>query len=529
MNKQTFIQGTMILLAAGIINRILGFIPRILLPRVIGPEGVGLYQLGYPFFLVIVTLISGGIPLAVAKLVAEAESSGHPERSKSILRTSLIFSAGAGMLFTVLCIVLAPWVTRNLLTDARVYETFIAMSPMIAIVAISSVYRGYFQGKQDMIPSAVSSILETIARIIGVLWFSYLLLPKGIEYAAAGAMLGVVAGEIAGLAVLLWQYKRLRRKEHTAGTAVSEADNGHPMPSVKEPFMHGLKRLMRIAIPVTGGRLVGSLSYLLESIVTARSLLIAGIATGVATSQYGALQGMIIPLLMLPGALTSSLAVSLVPSLAEAQARGDSKTIQLRLHQSIRLALVTGAPFAAIMYVLAEPLCLFIYDNAEIAGMLKTMAPFALFLYAQAPLQATLQALDQAGKALMNTLVGAVVKITLIFYLASNPSFGIYGAVIAIIINIIIVTMLHGHSVRRLLKYSLPFADLLKVCTAMIIMAGAATLLYNELSLIGGPAVQLLASSVLSGLIYIVLCAVMGMFDLQDLRRIPILRRWFRA
>lgn len=527
MNKQTFIQGTMILLAAGIINRILGFIPRILLPRVIGSEGVGLYQLGYPFFLVIVTLISGGIPLAVAKLVAEAESSDTPERSKSILRTSLTFAASAGILFTVLSIILAPWVTRHLLTDSRVYETFIAMSPMIAIVSISSVYRGYFQGKQNMIPSAVSSILETVARIIGVLWFAYLLLPKGIEYAAAGAMLGVVAGELVGLAVLLWQHHRLQHDRKSAGLSPALPDHASASSS-SEPFLQGLKSLLLIAVPVTGGRLVGSLSYLLESIVTARSLLIAGIATGVATSQYGALQGMVIPLLMLPGALTSSLAVSLVPSLAEAQARGDSRTIQLRLHQSVRLAFVTGAPFAAVMYVLAEPLCLFIYSNAEIAGMLKIMAPFALFLYVQAPLQATLQALDQAGKALINTLIGAVAKIVLIYYLASNPSFGIYGAVIAIIINIIIVTLLHGVSVKRLLKYSLPFADLFKVCAAMVIMAGTAALLYNKFSL-GSPALLLIASSVISGLVYVILCAIMGLFDLQDLRRIPILRRLFRA
>ncbi|GJM75111.1 hypothetical protein HMSSN036_73270 [Paenibacillus macerans] len=101
---------------------------------------------------------------------------------------------------------------------------------------------------------------------------------------------------------------------------------------------------LRIAIPVTGGKLVGSLSYLLESITTAQSLAMAGISVAVATSQYGALQGMVIPLLLLPGALTSSLAVSLVPSLAEAQARGDMRSIQLRLHQSLRLALVTGAP-----------------------------------------------------------------------------------------------------------------------------------------------------------------------------------------
>ncbi|MBA9088271.1 stage V sporulation protein B [Fontibacillus solani] len=526
MNKQTFIQGTMILLVAGIVNRILGFIPRILLPRVIGAEGVGLYQLGYPFFLVLVTIISGGIPLAVAKLVAEAESEGRSCRSAVILRTSLIFSIVAGCLFMLICLLGAPWVSRYILTDPRVYQTFIAMSPMIIIVSVSAVYRGYFQGKQDMIPSAVSSILETIARIICVLWFSFLLLPKGIEYAAAGAMLGVVAGEVIGLAVLLWQYQRLRSREARAQRKMKKQTTEEHRPFTKL-FVPSLGRIMRVAIPVTGGKLVGSMSYLLESITTAQSLAIAGIATAVATSQYGALQGMIIPLLLLPGALTSSLAISLVPSLAEAQAKGDMRTIHLRLHQSLRLALVTGAPFAVIMYVLAEPLCLLIYKNTEIAGMLKTMAPFAIFLYAQAPLQATLQALDKPGRALINTLIGAIVKISLIFYLASNPDFGIYGAVIAIIVNFVIVTILHSFSVSRSLHYRLPWLDLIKVCCLMIIMAGATTFMFNEVIMSSSMILQFIATSMIAGILYVALAGFIGLIDFQDVKRLPLLRKWF--
>lgn len=537
MNKQTFIQGTMILLVAGIVNRLLGFIPRIMLPRVIGAEGVGLYQLGYPFFLVIVTIITGGIPLAVAKLVAEAESSGQPGRSVSILRTSLVFTTAAGFLFTFLCLFGAPWVTRYILTDARVYHTFIAMSPMIIIVAVSSVFRGYFQGKQDMIPSAVSSIMETVARIIGVLWFSYLMLPLGIAYAAAGAMLGVVAGEVVGMGVLLWQYHRLKRRERQGGSPPGDLA-GSPDSAVSPnkdtsdfsayPFRATLRRVLRIAIPVTGSRLVGSLSYLLESITTARSLAIAGVGVGVATSQYGALQGMIIPLLLLPGALTSSLAVSLVPSLAEAQARGDTRTIHLRLHQSLRLALVTGAPFAAIMFVLADPICRLVYNDGTIGGMLKIMAPFALLLYIQTPLQATLQALDKPGRALINTLVGAIIKITLIFYLASNPALGIYGAIIAIIINFIIVTVMHAVGVSKSLRYRMPYLDILKVGAAMIIMAAAADYLYKNLILSSQMGWQFLVAASLSGLLYLALAAIMGLFDLHDLKRLPILGKWFR-
>ncbi|WP_223069204.1 stage V sporulation protein B [Paenibacillus caui] len=524
MNKQSFIRGTMILLAAGIINRIMGFIPRILLPRVIGAEGVGLYQLGYPFFLVLVTIISGGIPLAVAKLIAEAESEGRPDRSRSVLRTSLILSGTAGILFMGLCLIMAPWIMRHVLTDGRVYPAFITMSPMIFIVAISAVFRGYFQGKQNMIPSASSSILETLARILCQLWFAYIFLPLGIAYAAAGAMLGVVAGELVALLSLLWQFFLSRSREK--GTPVGAL----PVPVIKETngFVFSLRRILKIAIPVTGGRLVGSLSYLLESITTAQSLAIAGVATAVATAQYGALQGMIIPVLLLPGALTTSLATSLVPSLAEAKARGDTRMIHKRLHQSLKLALVTGAPFAVIMYVMAEPLCQLLYNNREIGGMLKTLAPFALFMYVQAPLQATLQALDKPGTALNNTLIGAIVKIGLILYLASKPALGIYGAIIAIIVNIIIVTLLHGFTVSKALHYRFPLADVIKITCGMIIMAGCASYLYHEVRLSASAAMHFTISAAAAFLLYLVLSVVTGLIDRYDIQRVPLLRRLFR-
>lgn len=180
LKKQTFIQGAMILLAAGIINRILGFIPRIAPPRVIGAEGVGIYQLSYPFFIVLVTLITGGIPLAVAKLVAEADTGANRYSPQRILQVSLSFTLTLGVVFMFLCILFAPWVTKYVLTDERVYHTFVSMSPMIAIIAVSAVYRGYFQGKQNMMPTAISSIVETIIRIVCVIWFAWLLLPHGI-------------------------------------------------------------------------------------------------------------------------------------------------------------------------------------------------------------------------------------------------------------------------------------------------------------------------------------------------------------
>ncbi|HEY4431053.1 MAG TPA: stage V sporulation protein B [Paenibacillus sp.] len=530
MRKQSFIQGTLILLAAGIINRMLGFIPRIALPRIIGAEGVGLYQLAYPFFIVLVTVITGGIPLAIAKMVAEAEGENRPEKSRQILRTGLALSVGLGIFFTIVALVSASWVSNVLLTDHRVYYTFIAMIPMIGIVAVSAIYRGYFQGRQNMIPSALSSIFESIVRIFFMLWFSWLLLPKGIAFAAAGAMLGVTVGEIGGMLAILWQYYVISKKDKKTNL-IPEPQTVKPETIPTDPAgvkstTPILRRLLGVSIPVTASRLVGSFSYLLESIITVRSLALAGIATAAATAQYGSLQGMVIPLLLLPGALTSSLAVSLVPSLSEAAARKDSPTIHKRMHQALRLALVTGAPFAVLMYVLAVPLCNLLYGNADTAPMLKLMAPFALFLYVQAPLQAALQAMDKPGRALINTLIGAVVKIILIVILASQPEYGIYGAIIAIIVNSVLVTLLHGYSVVSLISLSLRITDTLKTLCAMIIMGAGVRYVYISIPIADAQWIQFLFASAIGMALYFGISLVAGLISLRDLDRLPFIKRW---
>ncbi len=507
----------MILLIAGIINRILGFIPRIALPRIIGAEGVGLYQLSFPFLTVMLTIITGGIPLAVAKWIAEAESQGDSWRVKSIFRAALAIVILLGLLMTAVMLLFAPWITAHLLPDPRVYRTFLAMSPILLISGISAVYRGYFQGKQNMIPSAVSQIVETVLRIFAMLGFALLLMPLGLEWAAAGAMLGVVVGEIGGLLVLLWKYKQAKKITPNGEEPASDSK------LEQEPGI--VRRLLKLSIPVTGNKLAGSLSYLLETIFTARSLVAAGIASGLATAQYGALQGMIVPLVLLPTALTYSLAVSLVPSLSEAAAKGDHATIHKRLHQSMRLALVTGAPFVVVMALFAEPICRILYNHADIAPMLQLIAPAGLFIYLQAPLQATLQALDKPGVALMNTLIGAAVKLALIVYLASDAKFGIYGAVIAINVNIVLVTVLHGISVLRTIGFHMHLLDFIKVGAAMVIMGAAAQFTMNRQAL---PAewTNLLLACLLGTAVYLGLMIVTKIVDRHDMARIPLLGRW---
>lgn len=517
MTKQSFIQGTLILLAAGIVNRILGFIPRITLPRVIGAEGIGLYQMGYPFLIVILTIITGGIPIAVAKLVAEAEAEGDEDRIRRTFRLSMLLSLSLSTAFTIASLFAARWISTYLLTDSRVYYTFLVMTPIILIVGIGSVYRGYFQGRHNMIPTALSQVVETMVRIVAVLAFAYMMLPYGLEYAAAGAMAGVLAGEVAALFVLYFMFSTSRSRPRSLRASKR---NGSP----NKGRGSSLKTLLKLATPITGSKLVGSCSYFFESIVIVRSLALAGVATKIATAQYGALQGMVMPVLMLPSALTYSLSVSLIPSLSEAAAQNDMRTIHSRLHQSLRLALVTGAPFAMIMFVLAEPLCQVLYGQSQVAPMLKMMAPIALFIYFQAPLQATLQALERPGSALVNTLLGSIVKLSLIYWLASKPEFGILGAVLAINVNIMLVTVLHWLSVSKLLKFRMDMRDFVKVGAAMAISGLASySIMFNEW--LDNDTARFIVSS-FAGLVIYLLCSVMfRLIDRNDLLRILWLGR----
>ncbi|MEX2461467.1 MAG: stage V sporulation protein B [Paenibacillaceae bacterium] len=507
-------KGTLILLVAGIINRILGFIPRIALPRVIGAEGVGLYQMGYPFLIVIITIITGGIPLALAKLIAEAETQGNQARIQKLLWSCLTITVSLSITFTVICISAASWITQHLLTDARVYYTFMWMSPIIIIVSISSVLKGYFQGRQNMIPTAVSQVGETLMRIFFVLIFAYMMLPQGVEYAAAGAMAGVLVGEICGLMMIMYFYLQ-NKKVYFSFLKANIGTITAYKPNIKI-----IRRIFRISLPVTASRLVGSLSYFLESIAIVQSLAIAGVATATATAQYGMLQGMIIPIVLLPSALTYSLSVSLIPSLSEAAARNDMLTIHKRLQQSLRLALVTGAPFAVIMYVLADPICHYLFNITGLNIMLKMIAPVALFIYFQAPLQAALQALGKPGSALVNTFIGATFKLVLIYLLATRPSFGILGAIMAININIIMVTLLHWHSVSRLLKFSMQISEFLKVGVSMLIMGLACYAIMNTIWT-HHILLRFLASSVIGVLIYLICVTLFKLVNKYDYRRIP--------
>lgn len=206
-----FLQGTIILIIAGLITRVLGFINRVVIARMIGNEGVGLYMMAVPTLVLVITLTQLGLPVAISKLVAEAQALGDKRKIKKILVVSLSITCTLSFIFTLSLIVFAPIIAKTFFTDERTLYPLLAVIPVIPIIAISSVIRGYFQGLQQMKPAAYSQVIEQVVRITLIAVCTKAFLPYGIEYAAAGAMLSSVFGELASLFYMFYMFKRKKK------------------------------------------------------------------------------------------------------------------------------------------------------------------------------------------------------------------------------------------------------------------------------------------------------------------------------
>lgn len=458
MTKQTFLQGTLILIAAGMITRFLGFVNRIVIARIMGEEGVGLYMMAIPTLILIITLTQFGLPVAISKRVAEAEAHGDLTKIKKILVISLVITGGLSVVFTTGMVLLAPFLAQTLLTDERTLYPLLAISPIVPIVAISSVLRGYFQGRQNMKPQAYSQVIEQVVRISFVALFTKALAPYGVEYAAAGAMISVVLGEFCSLLYMIRMFK-LKKRIKVRRKFATYLQQGRET----------LNELMSIALPTTGSRLVGSMSFFLEPILVSQSLAIAGVQTALATKQYGELTGYALPLLLLPTFITHSLSVALVPNISEAGAKKNNSLIHYRIHQAIRLSFASGALATVILTIFAVPILTFMYGHGNAARFLVVMAPFFLLLYFQAPLQAALQALDLAKAAMWNSLIGAFVKFAVLLALATQPEFGIMGVALAIVVGVVLVTFLHLFTLMKAIQFKIPIWEIGKMSILIII------------------------------------------------------------
>ncbi|MEK3886458.1 stage V sporulation protein B [Bacillus sp. FSL K6-3431] len=497
MTKQSLIKGTIILTVAAFITKLLGFANGIMLANILGPEGVGLMMMAMPIVGLLFTLTTLGLPLAISKLVAEAEIREDKLRVKKILIVSLTTIGLLSIVVMIATFFCANFLSSILLTDKRAYYSFLAVIPMVPIVAISAVFKGYFRGKQNMTPIASSQVFEQVITIGFIFILVQGLLPYGIEFATAGAVLGSVIGEIFSLFYILLLFKKEKDKNFTLGNSfIRHARNG------KKIFTD----LLQTGLPTTGDGLILSIIGMAMPVLITQSLSIAGVETPLATKQFGILVGYAAPLILLPGFVTHSLSVPLVPVISEAHEKKDHLLIHRSIQQAIRIGLIVGVPWTIIVYLFAEPLTTLIYKSPEAAIFVKIMAPFFLLHYFHAPLQAVLIGLGKAKAVMFNNLVSSVITLPIIFILTSNPTFEIKGVAIAMNVGVVLGTLLHLITVSKLIGFNLNLLDFVKVLLSGMLMGCGGLIIYRSIGNTN-PVFQLGSALMLSLLIYLLFLA----------------------
>ncbi|GGF07096.1 stage V sporulation protein B [Halobacillus andaensis] len=510
MTKQTFLHGALILVAAGLITRLLGFINRIVVARIMGEEGMGLYMMALPTLILVTTITQFGLPVAISKRVSEAEAIGDELQIKRILIVSLTITGSLSIVFTAGLFLFAPVVAKYFLTDVRALAPLLAVTPIIPITAVSAVLRGYFQGRQNMKPQAISQVIEQIVRITTVAFLTKLFYPYGVQYAAAGAMIAVIIGELVSLLYMTRQF------------AIHKTFKWRK--AWKKHIQEGkrtLQQLMTIALPTSGSRLIGSLTYFFEPILVAQSLAIAGFTAIETTKQYGGLTGYILPLLFLPTFLTHALGVSLVPSISESAAKDQYGTINYRILQAIRLSLASGGLITVIYFLFPVATLSIVYGTDQGGFLLQFMAPFFLMHYIQTPLQASLQALDLAKAAMWNTLIGAAIKFIVLVTLSTRPEFGINGVAIAMVVGAVIVTLLHLFALIRATSFVFPFKMVGRFSLILLTTGGIGFLLHDQGFFSSSPLSELLCIGVILTLVYLCLLFKFKLLTKDEWNLIP--------
>ena len=437
--KDSFLKGALILTVAGFLVKILGAIYRIPLARLIKDEGMGLYQMAYPIYLILLSISTAGLPTAISKMVSEDVALGRFKNAYRIFRVSLAVLASVGLVLTIILVAGAELLAVKVYQNPKAFYSIISIAPAIFFVSIMSCFRGFFQGLQDMTPSAVSQVVEQIGRVLAVFILADLLLPRGVEYAAAGAAFGPVVGAIAGLIVLVFLYY-IRKRSLLEKTQFDKS-------RYLESSIHIIYRLFFFAIPITLGGLISPFMNMADAAIVSSRLQQAGFSVKRATELFGQLTGMAAPLINLPVVVTTALSVSLVPAISEAMALKNRQMVATRAEIGMRMSVIFGLPAAVGMYVLAKPITVLLYKNAEAGVSLEILSWGVVFLALTQTTTGILQGIGKTMIPVKNMLIGAVIKVFINYFLTGVPYINIKGAALGTVIGYLIPSFLNTAAV----------------------------------------------------------------------------------
>ncbi|MDF2839379.1 MAG: polysaccharide biosynthesis protein [Clostridia bacterium] len=515
IQKQSFIKGAAILAAAGLITKIIGAIYRIPLGRIVGSEVMGYSQTGYEVYVWALTISAYAIPIAISKLVSEKIETGRKEEAHRIFKVALLFTSSIGLLLSLIMFRYAD-VVASLFRNPGAYLAIVCIVPSIFIFSITGTLRGYFQGMQNMIPSALSQITEQLGRVVFGFVLALMFLPYGNQQTAGGANAGTAIGGAISVVTLIYFYRKSRNQfRDTEGIVKRD----------RESTFGILKKILIISIPITIGGSMMPIMNLLDTFIVMDRLLAAGYSSETAVSMYGQLKAMAGSFVNLPQVLTISLAASLVPAIAESMAKKDYVGVAKKSELSIRVSLIVGLPAAMGLFILADPIMSMMYpEETKTLGIaMAYLSPAIIFLTLVQTLTAILQGMGKERIPVINLFIGAVVKIIVSYTLTSIPYINVRGAALGTVAGYSVAAALNMIYIIKYQGYGLNYIKaFFKPAAATLAMMVAAYLTYNtSIKLLESNSLATLLSIIIAASIYGVVLILIRGISIEELQMAP--------
>ncbi|MBM7616061.1 putative polysaccharide biosynthesis protein [Alkaliphilus hydrothermalis] len=508
MSNNKFLKGAFILAFAGLFAKFLGVFFKIPLQRLIHDEGMGLFGLPYPIYTVLLGVSLIGFPAAISKVISEKLAVNDHYGAKRVFKVSFFMLFTIGIFTSLFLYFTAPYIIQLLDWPQEAYHSIVGLAFAPFFVSVMSSFRGYFQGMQFMLPTALSQIAEQVGRVVIGVGLAYFVVDKGVGYAAGAASFGATAGGILGMLVMLIYYWRFNRGESGKIKA----------PLIEEKTWHIIKRLSWLALPITIGAVLSSIMGLIDSIIVHSKLINSGFTVEGATILYGRLTGKAVTLMNVPLTFSMAMAASLVPAISESFSGNRRVELQEKISAGIRTTIIIALPAAVGLSLLSQEIVHLLWGKAEAGGeILRFLAINVVFISLAQTLTSILQGMNRVFIPVRNLIVGVVVKM-IVSNMLLVTYLNIIGTVIGTICGYIVIMFLNFYEVRKMVRFKVEIKEMVMIpiiAVIMMTMGVKLTFYYGQL-LIGIEAISTLLAVGIGVICYFAVIFCMGGISFKD-------------
>ena len=431
-----FMSGVLVLSLSTIMVKIIGLAVKIPMLEILGAEGMGYFNSAVEIYALLCVISTAGLPVALSMLISESRERGDSFGVKRIYRSGLLIFLTIGAVGGGVMLLLARRIA-DLVGNSRAELCIVAIAPAVFLICFSSAVRGYFQGFENMIPTAISQLIEAIGKLLFGVGFGYIALRMGAELhiAAAMSVLGLTLGIFLSC-IYLTVIKAYSRYELTDKPSVLPVRSG------------GAISLLKIALPITVSAAILSLCRIIDMALILRRLQSAGMSAVEANQIYGSYTTLAVPIFALVPSLITPISLSLVPRLSSTIEQGDKDAQADVVDRSVRLTALLSIPASMGIALYSTPILSLLFSGQDeaiaLSAPLLSILGIAVFFSGMiTTTSATLQSYRQTVRPIVSMAIGSAIKIILAFILIGIPHIGVYGAPISTLACNVTVTVIN--------------------------------------------------------------------------------------